>query len=856
MIPIQLQIEGFLSYRKRTTIDFTQIRVACISGSNGAGKSALLDAMTWALFGEARKNDDALINDSQSVDKAEVVFDFEYESNTYRVVRGKEKGKTSTADLLVWQADDAYWKPLSEKTVRLTNKYIVDLLHLDYETFINASFFLQGKADQFTSQNASNRKQILSNILELDVWESYQKAAAEKRREQTSRMVFLEARRDELERELAQEPERLQTLKELEERLETVIQSLNQKQQDWQNAKAAETLLDARNAAFQTLKENLSRSGRQLESEQKRLSERKLEAEGLEQLLDETDKIEKKYQELLRIRTELAQSNEKASKNFKLAVQINELTGLIGQAQTRLESERQSLLQEQKRLESACLNISNLQHEQTQLQQKLDQLQQILDVKEELNAAVKRVSDALLEKGSENKHLKERMTEIKGRIVQLEQAEIAAPCPFCGQELDEVHTHAYLDDMNAEGKSLGDQFRHNTEEVERLKQEKSALEEKNINLQRAETQTLELTRRLAPITAELQTIEAGEPRRVEIAERLKGLETALQEKRYAESEQKQLAALQTEQTALAYDQDMHAKLKQQEEALADSEQKWQEVQRAKAALQPIQRETAELELRIEQGMRDLEQLNAQADQLQAELENLTTTLPDARLAKQAYDVVQAESNRIRLDYGAAKQQVAVLDTLKSQRKETGAEIEKVNLNISRLRYLEQAFSKNGIPAVLIEQALPEIQEHANTILGRLTEERMSVRFATQEDYKDKSREDKKETLAIFISDETGTREYEMFSGGEAFRVNFAIRLALSRILTRRAGSRLQMLVIDEGFGSQDAEGRQRLIEAITAVQDDYEKILVITHLDELKDIFPSRIKVEKTLDGSQVKVLP
>ena len=62
-------------------------------------------------------------------------------------------------------------------------------------------------------------------------------------------------------------------------------------------------------------------------------------------------------------------------------------------------------------------------------------------------------------------------------------------------------------------------------------------------------------------------------------------------------------------------------------------------------------------------------------------------------------------------------------------------------------------------------------------------------------------------------------------------------------------------MIDEGFGSQDAEGRQRLIEAINLVQDDFAKILVITHLEELKDAFPTRIEVEKTPQGSQVRVM-
>ncbi len=95
----------------------------------------------------------------------------------------------------------------------------------------------------------------------------------------------------------------------------------------------------------------------------------------------------------------------------------------------------------------------------------------------------------------------------------------------------------------------------------------------------------------------------------------------------------------------------------------------------------------------------------------------------------------------------------------------------------------------------------------------------------------------------------------MYSGGEAFRVNFAIRLALSHVLANRAGARLQTLFIDEGFGSQDTEGRQRLIEAINAVKDEFACILVITHLDELKDAFPARIEVEKNSHGSTVRVL-
>ena len=111
-----------------------------------------------------------------------------------------------------------------------------------------------------------------------------------------------------------------------------------------------------------------------------------------------------------------------------------------------------------------------------------------------------------------------------------------------------------------------------------------------------------------------------------------------------------------------------------------------------------------------------------------------------------------------------------------------------------------------------------------------------------------------ETLDINISDELGTRSYEMFSGGEAFRINFAIRIALSKLLARRAGAPLRTLIIDEGFGTQDSHGIEKIKEAINFIQDDLDKILVITHIEELRDAFPTRIDVIKTSEGSTLEV--
>jgi exonuclease SbcC len=230
-------------------------------------------------------------------------------------------------------------------------------------------------------------------------------------------------------------------------------------------------------------------------------------------------------------------------------------------------------------------------------------------------------------------------------------------------------------------------------------------------------------------------------------------------------------------------------------------------------------------------------------------------MPDLDEAERSLFDLQEKENRLTLEVGAARQKVSVLDDLRKRKTDYASTRDGLALLIGRHRALERALGKDGVPALLIEQSLPQIESKANELLDRLSDGQMSIRFVTQSEYRDRKRDDLKETLDIQISDAVGLRDYEMYSGGEAFRINFAIRLALSEVLARRKGARLQTLVIDEGFGSQDVRGRQRLIEAINLVKNDFAKILVITHLDELKDAFPTRIEVEKTERGSTINVI-
>src|ERR1041384_2512107 len=214
MIPIHLRISGFLSYHDAVELDFTKFEFACISGANGAGKSSLLDSITWSLFGEARGKSSDVINLHQDVKAAEVVLTFQHEDNTYRVQRTLPRNKNTLLEFQV--RTQTGWKPLTEKTTRETQARIEQTLRLDFDTFVNASFFLQGKADQFTQQNATRRKEVLSNILGLEMWEQYKNRSAEKRKLIEREVDGIEARITEIDIELNEEATRKSRLAELE----------------------------------------------------------------------------------------------------------------------------------------------------------------------------------------------------------------------------------------------------------------------------------------------------------------------------------------------------------------------------------------------------------------------------------------------------------------------------------------------------------------------------------------------------------------------------------------------------------------------------------------------------------------
>ncbi len=254
---------------------------------------------------------------------------------------------------------------------------------------------------------------------------------------------------------------------------------------------------------------------------------------------------------------------------------------------------------------------------------------------------------------------------------------------------------------------------------------------------------------------------------------------------------------------------------------------------------------------ISQLEKEIESLVGQGNQIEGELSALPETVRRLELLEGQFNALAISERTLRDDLAQLKEKVRQLDLMESEKVEKGKMLLLYKEEEGLFAELARDFSKRGIQALIIEESLPEIENEANLLLGKMTSNRMSLTLETQKDTK---KGDTIETLDIKIADELGTRNYEMYSGGEAFRIDLALRIAISRLLVRRAGASMPILIIDEGFGTQDDSGLEKLIEAINSIQDDFEKLLVITHLDELKDKFPALITVSKTPEGSMITV--
>ncbi len=189
---------------------------------------------------------------------------------------------------------------------------------------------------------------------------------------------------------------------------------------------------------------------------------------------------------------------------------------------------------------------------------------------------------------------------------------------------------------------------------------------------------------------------------------------------------------------------------------------------------------------------------------------------------------------------------------KSQSTTLNIEIENQRNEQATYEKLVTAFGRNGVPSLIIENCIPEIETISNTLLEELDIE-MRLGLNLQRELKNGELGD---TLDIVVYRDRCEMLYFNYSGGERFLIDLVLRLSLSVLLLRRKGCNNSTLIIDEGFGNLDKQNREKALKLISVINEKYsfKKILIISHISEIQDNIGKKIKIVKRNNESCIEV--
>jgi DNA repair protein SbcC/Rad50 len=903
MIPLKLQIKNFLSYGPDIqTIDFTPYQLICLSGKNGHGKSALLDAITWALWGQARKSSGTAKADQGLLRLGEthmmVLFDFEFNNQTYRIRREYTHSYGKPYTVLEFGILDTVTNsiiPLTDKTIRDTQGTIDTTIHIDFESFVNSAFLRQGQSHEFSKKSPKERKEVLATILGLHQYEMIRRLAQDKIRFAQQEKITLSSIQNKLSQELLQKT--------------TVMQKLTQLQQDLLQIAQEEKLISEEQAVHANSRKNLVIAQQQhvmlqshLQQKQESYTKQKTilktcittwrtvhktqitlpditvaeaEKKRVSNLLTQH---QQQFERALQIKEQLLKSKEEEQTLSHQHQQ--EITRIIQQKQLEIErlSTEKQILEKRETEITTVLNQHILELKQTT--ERITILITQTEKHDTLHKQLEAVENQFIKRKSYYQKFIAHGNWLTNELHSLEQKKNLSQddenpsCSLCEQNLSAARRRFLKEKFGKQEQFLKHQITRLTSVVEKLKKilieqhkqynqakqtyEKSSHEQATLTHHYQTQQKLDIliqdhTNHLEQVKKQISTQQIVVEEAQKLSENIQkiGHHKLHQDPTY-QAIVNHIRELELDAQKLAYDPAEHKniqlKLMQLEQQLHShehlheeqhkQEQRKHEIQTLCGLLKQYKHEIHSLQ----DNLKAYNQLATKAAFLQEQEDKLQLT--NKKLTQQKEILLEHKGN-------LEAQQIKLIATEQEHLQNQSTEVTLQN-KIDDYQAIATATSKDGIQALLIEEVIPEIEQEANRLLSQLTNNQAHISIESLRDLK---KGGTKETLDIKISDAAGIRPYELFSGGEAFRIDFALRIAISKLLVRRAGTALQTLIIDEGFGSQDEEGLSHIMDAIHMIQTDFAKIIIVSHLPTMKDQFPVHFVVEKQAQGSKISVI-
>lgn len=896
MIPHQLHIKNFLSYGPDTQIiDFSNYHLICLSGKNGHGKSAMLDAITWAIWGQARKSsgnskpDAGLLHLGQK--HMMVILEFEVNGQHYRVRREYLNTTTKPFATLDFGVKNAEGKltALTDKTIKDTQEKIERTIGITYESFTNSTFLRQGQSNEFSKKSPKERKDILAQILQLQKFENQKKIAQQHARKLSQDVVIQTSITERIEQELkdlsyvsehcmltdqqiANNHDQLKLIDQekiiLDRKFQELQKLFNQQAVLLIQQHHTEELINKIKNEIKIVQDFLNQDSSNIDLSH--LQNKKTE------LTEQINRLQKAHQKKLQLKEAYLSTKEKLHDKTANIAQLyqTELQNLQLQ-QTKNEEALNYLL---KQLETETKTEVFLNQEILEKQEKINNLKDKLETLQTSKQNFQKIEQEFEHKKNSYQNLDLLIAQLTQKNLQFKEelhqisTHQESSCQRCMQPINHDQQQTILNNLQK-------QHDHTTFELTKIQTQKNVLKIELTNLQK----------KLQNLAQSCELLIQEETKYKEYLEQFKIKQTqVINQQNIVTTLQNQTQNLKIQITTIQTT--IKTKHLQQEKLLNSAE-----IQQLKQQLLTIEQEGKALNFQItdlqkaEQELLELNQIlkqhqaasdtsirqnkeqeliqlnknlltaNQQLDTIQTDIKRLgdinflqANLKDEEKKCLEKIQILQAEQKELLVNKGSLQQKQQKIVALESEHSALEKTLQSLKQELSDYQEIAKALGKDGIQALLIEQAIPEIEYETNQILARLTNNQTQIFIESLRDLK---KGGSKETLDIKISDSFGLRDYEMFSGGEAFRIDFALRIGISKLLARRAGTTLQTIFIDEGFGSQDEEGLQLIMDNIYKIQDDFAKIIIVSHLPEMKEQFPVQFIIEKKRCGSTVAIV-
>lgn len=349
-----IDLEGFMRYKDPTKVSFPG-QFTAITGPTGSGKSSILDAMTFALYGASSRTDERLKVEDFVDKNGHVRLEFYQGGSKFEVVRGRKAGRS-------YLALNQNLKSIGGSTTEIQRE-IINIVGLDYIGFRNSTFIRQDEMKAIGSETGAQRLDIFQRLFRLEVFEKAQKIADERLKEardaalQTSSKVI--QMKISYEKTLPQKRNDLETAKTLADKLKEEAVGLNRKTATLKKQVAKlqpihDTYIDV-SSGIETLKDSIEENKEKIEEAEEKNRQRN----ALKQEIDRLRKAAEEHSRLTEQENGLERKGEKVSNiEEKIAIRRANISRINESLQTQSKRYRTRLTEYEKRLKSVQTSLS------------------------------------------------------------------------------------------------------------------------------------------------------------------------------------------------------------------------------------------------------------------------------------------------------------------------------------------------------------------------------------------------------------------------------------------------------------------------------------------------------------------